>query len=264
MLLTSGVYAHDSGMQLTGTVTLDAQGDPAAVFIFKAGSTLITASNSSVELVNGASACNVFWQVGSSATLGTGTTFVGTVLALTSATLGAGSTVEGRILARNGAVTLDNNLVAAPSCAAPPPPPPPAAAAAADARRRRADRRRVRRAVAHGYAERLADGYAERFADGYAERLADGYAERIAHGFAHRHRVGFADRLGQQLAHGHSGRQRFGQRFGQWFGNGSGSGQVTVRAQAPARRSLDRPTPRSPAGIPRPELLPCRRVTVGR
>jgi hypothetical protein len=119
--LVSGVYEDTSGMQLTGTVTLDAQGDPNAVFIFQAGSTLITASNSTVALTNGASPCNVFWQVGSSATLGTGTHFVGTILALTSATLNSGADVEGRVLARNGAVTLDTNDITAPGCAAPPP-----------------------------------------------------------------------------------------------------------------------------------------------
>ena len=125
MLLTSGVYEHDSAMQLTGTVTLDAQGDPGAVFVFKAGSSLVTASNSRVALINGASPCHVFWQVGSSATLGTSTDFVGTVLALTSATLGTGADVEGRIFARNGAVTLDTNDITVPTCAGVPPPPPP-------------------------------------------------------------------------------------------------------------------------------------------
>lgn len=114
--LVSGVYSHGSGMALTGTVTLDAQGDPNAVFIFQAASTLITAPNSTVALINGASPCNVFWQVGSSATLDTNTTFVGTVMALTSATLNTGADVEGRILARNGAVTLDTNLITAPDC----------------------------------------------------------------------------------------------------------------------------------------------------
>ena len=75
--LVSGVYCFDSSAQLTGTLTLDAQGNPDAVFIFQIGSTLTTASNSSVVLINGADACNVFWQVGSSATLGTGTTSSG-------------------------------------------------------------------------------------------------------------------------------------------------------------------------------------------
>lgn len=80
----AGVYGNSTELGLTGTVTLDAQNDPSSVWIFQAGSTLITASNSTVALTNGADPCNVFWQVGSSATLGTGTTFVGTILALTS------------------------------------------------------------------------------------------------------------------------------------------------------------------------------------
>jgi len=119
MKLPPGVYQDTSGMSLTGTVTLNAHGNPDAVFIFQAGSTLITASGSTVALVNGASPCNVFWQVGSSATLGSGTTFVGTVMALTSASLQTGANVEGRILARNGGVTLDTNVITAPDCAAP-------------------------------------------------------------------------------------------------------------------------------------------------
>ncbi|GAA2128702.1 ice-binding family protein [Nocardioides bigeumensis] len=117
MTLTSGVVEHTSGMHLTGTVTLDAQGDPAAVFIFKAGSTLVTAPDSTVSLINGASPCNVFWQVGSSATLDTNTTFVGTIMALTSATLATGASVQGRVLARNGSVTLDTNVITRPGCA---------------------------------------------------------------------------------------------------------------------------------------------------
>jgi hypothetical protein len=121
---TSGVVTHTSGMQLTGTVILDAQGDPNAVFIFQAGSTLITASNSTVALINGASPCNVFWQVGSSATLGTNTTFVGTVMSLTSATLNTGASVQGRVLARNGSVTLDTNVINRPTCATPASPTP--------------------------------------------------------------------------------------------------------------------------------------------
>ncbi|HEV3172649.1 MAG TPA: ice-binding family protein, partial [Actinocrinis sp.] len=84
--LTPGVYASTSTPNLTGTVTLDAQGDPSAVFIFQMTSTLITASGSNVALINGAQACNVFWQVGSSATLGTNSTFRGSILALTSIT----------------------------------------------------------------------------------------------------------------------------------------------------------------------------------
>jgi hypothetical protein len=115
--LAPGVYHAAKAMSLTGTVILDAHGDASAVFIFQAGSTLITASSSKVSLIDGADACNVFWQVGSSATLGTSTTFVGTILALTSATLDTGATVTGRALARNGAVTLDDNLITVPTCA---------------------------------------------------------------------------------------------------------------------------------------------------
>lgn len=121
MTLTPGVYEASTAMALTGTLTLNAQGNSSAVFIFKAGSTLVTASNSRVRFVNGGSACNVFWKVGSSATLGTTTRFIGTILALTSATLDSGATVQGRMLARNGAVTLHNNVITAPNCAATPP-----------------------------------------------------------------------------------------------------------------------------------------------
>lgn len=121
LTLTPGVYEDTSSMQLTGSVTLDAQGDPKAIFIFKAGSTLTSASAASVVLTNGASPCNVFWQVTSSATLGSGTDFVGTVMALTSVTVQTGTDVSGRILARNGAVTLKTNNVALPGCARPAP-----------------------------------------------------------------------------------------------------------------------------------------------
>jgi uncharacterized membrane protein YgcG len=114
--LTPGVYSASTSMNLTGTVTLDALGDPAAVFIFQAGSTLLTASSSRVALIGAAQPCNVFWQVGSSATIGTGTTFVGTVMALTSITLQTGATVQGRMLARNGQVALDNNTFVRPAC----------------------------------------------------------------------------------------------------------------------------------------------------
>lgn len=116
LTLTAGVYNSASAMGLTGDVTLDAEGDPGAVFIFQAGSTLITASGSRVLLVNGASPCNVFWQVGSSATLGTATAFNGNVMALTSITATTGATVNGRLLARNGAVTLDTNVVTRAPC----------------------------------------------------------------------------------------------------------------------------------------------------
>ena len=116
LTLLPGVYCFSSSAQLTGTLTLDAQGNPSAVFIFQIGSTLTTASNSSVQLINGGNCGNVFFQVGSSATLGTGTTFVGNILALTSVTLGTGASVSGRVLARNGSVTLDNNNISFTAC----------------------------------------------------------------------------------------------------------------------------------------------------
>jgi hypothetical protein len=120
--MTSGVYASPAGtFGITGTVTLDGEGDPNAVFIFKAASTLITASSSSVELTNGARACNVFWQVGSSATLGTYSIIRGNVMALASITSTTGVTVEGRLLAREAAVTLDTATITRPSCAQGPP-----------------------------------------------------------------------------------------------------------------------------------------------
>lgn len=110
--LTAGVYCFSTSAQLTGTLTLDAQGNPSALFVFKIGSTLTTASASSVLIINGGSPCGVFWQVGSSATLGTGTALQGSIVALTSITLNTGASVSGRVLARNGAVTLDDSHVA--------------------------------------------------------------------------------------------------------------------------------------------------------
>jgi hypothetical protein len=122
LTLTPGVYCFSSSAQLTGILTLDGQGDPNAVFVFQIGSTLTTASASSVLLINGASACNVFWQVGSSATLGTGTAFGGNMLALASITLNTSASLFGRALARNGAVTMDSNTISA-SCEVAPPTP---------------------------------------------------------------------------------------------------------------------------------------------
>jgi hypothetical protein len=116
--LTPGVYGGDT-LGITGTLTLNTLGDPNAVFIFKAASTLITAANSSVVVLDGATACNVFWQVGSSATLGTDSHLIGTVLAATSITAGTRATVQGRLLASNGAVTLDTNTITRPTCASP-------------------------------------------------------------------------------------------------------------------------------------------------
>jgi hypothetical protein len=111
--LTPGVYNSASSLGITGTLTLDGQGDPNAVFIIQTGSTLITAAASAVNLINRAQAANVFWQVGSSATLGTNSTFSGNILALTSITVTTGVKIFGRALARNGAVTLDTNVIRA-------------------------------------------------------------------------------------------------------------------------------------------------------
>ncbi len=114
---TPGVRSASSSLLLSaGSVTLDAQGDPNAVFIFQIGSTLTTGSNTSVSLINGAQACNVFWQVGSSATLGTGTRFVGTVLAAETITAGTGATIHGRLLASTAAVNLDTNTITTSNC----------------------------------------------------------------------------------------------------------------------------------------------------
>ncbi|MDZ4813483.1 MAG: ice-binding family protein [Pseudomonadota bacterium] len=109
--LVPGVYCSASSLGLTGTLTLDALGDPDAVFVFQAGSTLTTASSAAVVVINGGQSCNVFWQTGSSATLGTGTSFVGSILALDSITLTTGASTDGRVLARNAAVTMDTNDV---------------------------------------------------------------------------------------------------------------------------------------------------------
>jgi len=112
--LKPGVYASDT-LELTGALTLDGKG----VYIFQAGSTLITAPGSSVKLTNGASACDVYWQVGSSATLDTTTSFKGTIMALTSIALKNGVTLQGRALARNGEVTMIHDTIDSSSCAAP-------------------------------------------------------------------------------------------------------------------------------------------------
>ncbi|HEY4976786.1 MAG TPA: ice-binding family protein [Gaiellaceae bacterium] len=116
--LVPGVYNSASSIGLTGALTLDAGGDPSAVWVFQAGSTLTTASASEINLTNGAQACNVFWQIGSSATLGTNSRFRGSILALTSITATTGATIEGRLLARNGAVTLDTNTITKATCTA--------------------------------------------------------------------------------------------------------------------------------------------------
>ena len=116
--LTSGVYSSGGVLQITGTLTLDAQGDPNAVFIFKSTATLITASGSNVSLINGARYCRVFWVVPSSATLGVSSTFVGHIFAMASITANSGATIQGQLLARTGAVTLNANTITNGICAA--------------------------------------------------------------------------------------------------------------------------------------------------
>ena len=124
--LTPGVYDSESGtFGITGTLTLNAQGNPDAVFIFKTASTLISASASQVSMINGAQPCHLFWQVGSSATLGTNSAFAGNILALESIELNSGVTVIGRLLARNASVTLINDTVTRADCAVAGPSPSP-------------------------------------------------------------------------------------------------------------------------------------------
>jgi hypothetical protein len=117
--LPSGVYSfgHAATANLIGTLTLDAGGDPNAVWIFKASSDLITASSSKVVFKDGVgSPCNVFWEVGSSATLGTLTAFVGNIMAYASVGLDTGATLDGSALAETAAVTLDHNTITVPTC----------------------------------------------------------------------------------------------------------------------------------------------------
>jgi len=114
--LAPGVYCFSSSAMITGTLVLDGQGQPNPLFIFQIGSTLVTNNNAAVRLVNGARACGVYWQTGSSATVGIGSSFVGNILALGSVTLTTGVNLNGRALARNGGVTLDTNAVSNASC----------------------------------------------------------------------------------------------------------------------------------------------------
>jgi hypothetical protein len=120
LTLTAGVYCFSSSAQLTGMLTLDAEGKSDAVFVFQITSTLTTASDAIVRVINGANPCNVYWRIGSSATLGTRTTFVGNIVSLTSIALTTGARVSGRAWARNGAVTMDTNDVSFGGCASAP------------------------------------------------------------------------------------------------------------------------------------------------
>jgi hypothetical protein len=113
--LAPGLYKSTSTLEISsGDLTLDARNDVNAVWIFQMGSTLTTASGRKVILAGGAQAKNVFWQVGSSATLGTASVFKGNILAQVSITLTTGAALDGRALARTGAVTLDTNTVTKP------------------------------------------------------------------------------------------------------------------------------------------------------
>ncbi|TVQ61516.1 MAG: DUF3494 domain-containing protein [Phycisphaerales bacterium] len=112
LTLTPGVYFFASSAGLTGNLTLDAQGDPDAQFVFQIGSTLTTATDSSVSFINDADGCNVFWQVGSSATLGVRTDFTGTIIALAAVTLTTDATItHGRAIALTESVTMDSNII---------------------------------------------------------------------------------------------------------------------------------------------------------
>jgi hypothetical protein len=114
LTLDPGIYRDTSSFAIAGTLTLDAGNDPSAFWVFQAGTTLNTATDSLVVLTNGAQASHVFWQVGSSATVGVNTDFAGIILASESITLNSGAVVDGQVLAYNGAVTLDNNNIAVP------------------------------------------------------------------------------------------------------------------------------------------------------
>lgn len=117
--LIPGVYNSLSGtFQITGTLTLNASGNPNGVFIFQTASTLVTASSSRVSLIGSASSCNIFWKVGSSATLGTASNFRGNILALASVQVQTGVTVIGRVMARTASVTLDSDVITASTCGA--------------------------------------------------------------------------------------------------------------------------------------------------
>jgi hypothetical protein len=115
LTLTPGLYTNATTETLNaGSLTLDAQGDPNAVFVFQIGTTLTTAAGTQIILANGAQAKNVFWTVGTSATLGTTSTFQGVLIASQSITMQTGASITGRAFALNAAVTLDTNLSTAP------------------------------------------------------------------------------------------------------------------------------------------------------
>ncbi len=126
LTLIPGVYHADTSATSSGILTLDAQNDPSAVFVIQIGTTLITTSNSSVRLINGADARNVYIETGTSVTLGSGSTFIGNLLAGASVTTVSGTNLTGRLMAVTGAVTLDTNRVTSPGFTSPSPTPTPA------------------------------------------------------------------------------------------------------------------------------------------
>jgi hypothetical protein len=130
MTLAPGVYCFTSSAMLTGTLFLDGRGQTDPLFIFQIGSTLVISNVAAVVMTNGARSCGVYWQTGSSATVGIGSRFAGNILALGSVTLTTGVALAGRALARNGGVTLDTNSVSNAAC---PDPAPPADAGVMDA-----------------------------------------------------------------------------------------------------------------------------------
>jgi len=118
LTLAPGLYKSTSSLEISsGDLTLDAQGDANAVYIFEMASTLVTTTGRKVILAGGAQAANIYWQVGSSATVGVSSVFKGNILALASITAATGASIEGRLLARTAAVTLDGNAVVRPSAA---------------------------------------------------------------------------------------------------------------------------------------------------
>ncbi len=125
LTLTPGVYHVDTSAASSGILTLDAQNDPAAVFVIQIGTTLVTSSSSSVLLINQADARNVYIETGTSVTLGSGSTFIGNLLAGASVTTVSGTNLTGRLMAVTGAVTLDTNHVTSPGFTSPTPAPTP-------------------------------------------------------------------------------------------------------------------------------------------
>jgi hypothetical protein len=119
-VITPGAYTAGT-LEVNGALTLDGQGSADSVFIFRSAATLVTGTASSVVLINGAQACNVFWQVGSSATLGAGSTIAGHVIAQASVTTGATSTVNGQLIGITGAVTLGGTTIVNNACTTPAP-----------------------------------------------------------------------------------------------------------------------------------------------